>query len=240
MIRRHSMRVAGAALLLVTLLAVSGCETDDRLEALSFVERLSAGDGAVLEADLFHPEVSLYRRYTGSKWRLDKDHVFTIKDESHVKAEVTFGNMRSDRTYSLHLVWIKPDGKEMYRRYAEVTRHSVRLPDGVLPDSTGTLPEYFTSTIEKRFGDEKSSDIVQRLADDPDATVTVNEVVYKKAVDLGYAKRNLKVDAKPRFRLSSRLNISREKERELGAYTLRIYLDRRLLHETPFTLQENT
>ncbi len=240
MIRRTSVRVAAAAAIAAALLAGVGCETEDRLESLAFENRLAEGYTSVQDAELFRPDVTLFRRYTGSKWRLDKDHIFTVKDESHVKASVLFENMRPERTYSLHLVWIRPDGREMFRRYAEVTRHSVSLPDGVVPDSTGTLPGYFTRKLAGKFGDEHAATIGARLGADPDTVVTVNETVYKKAVDLGYANRKLALDAEPQFKLESRLNISRERERELGEYILRIYLDRRLLHETPFTVQENT
>ncbi len=63
---------------------------------------------------------------------------------------------------------------------------------------------------------------------------------YKDAWDLGYERTRNFLDDDPAFELTSVLDISREKERPLGDYVLRIYLDRRLLKEIPFTVQENT
>ena len=239
---RQCARCGAAILMFVAYMFTTGCETEDRQESLlqaNLEAADEAADEAAAPADLFHTEVTLYRRYTGSKWRLDKDHVFTVKDESHIKARVGFRNVRPDRTYSVHLAWIRPDGREMFRRYAEVTRHQVRLPLGVMPDSTGVLPASVIADLAGQFGEERAVSIGERLAAEPESAVPVTEVVYKKAVDLGYALRKISLSDKPRFNLETRINISREKERELGDYLLRIYLDRRLLQEIPFTIQEN-
>jgi hypothetical protein len=237
MIRRPRWRGLAAAWLIFLLLAALGCETDERREDRAY-DALAATGADVDDSELFHCDVDLYRRYTGSTWRHDKDHVFTIKDESHVKAEVNLYNPRPDRTYSVHLAWIRPDGREIFRRYAEVTRHLVRLPEGVAPDSTGVLPRDVMRELEGRFGTEDAARIARHLARDPEVAVPVNEVVYRKAVDLGYESRRRRVDADERLNVDSRLNISREKQRDPGAYLLRVYLDRRLLSETPFTIQD--
>jgi hypothetical protein len=237
--RRHGTLAASTILLGLTLLGLAGCESDDRLEALAFAERSAAGQD-LSGTELFHPEVTLYRRYSGSTWLVDKDHVFTVKDESHIKADVDLVHLRPDRPYSVHLVWIRPDGQELFRRHAEVTRHLVGLPPEAVPDSTGALPAAFTAALKRRWGAEEGAAIAERLAADPAAVVPVIERTYKKAVDLGYRRTRREVGGDPRARLSTRLNISREKERLLGDYILRIYLDRRLLQEVPFTVQENT
>ena len=236
---RQCARAGAVILMFGAYMLTTGCETEDRQELL-LQANLEAADETEAPADLFHAKVTLYRRYTGSKWRLDKDHVFTVKDESHIKARVGFRNVRPDRTYSVHLAWIRPDGREMFRRYAEVTRHQVSLPLGLMPDSTGALPASVIADLARRFGEERAVAIGERLAAEPESAVPVTEVVYKKAVDLGYASRTISLSDEPRFDLHSRLNISREKERELGDYILRIYLDRRLLQEIPITIQENS
>jgi hypothetical protein len=226
-----------AALLLVFLASLLGCETEDRREARTHEALLESG-ADLDDTELFHVDVDLYRRYTGSKWRRDQDHVFTVKDESHVKAEVNLYNPRPGRTYSVHLAWIRPDGWEIFRRYAEATRHEVTLPQGVTPDSTGALPGYFIRELTGRFGAEDAERIARRLAEDPDTPVPVHVVVYKKAVDLGHVDRRVRTDVDERLNIDSRFNISREKQRDLGEYRLRVYLDRRLLREVPFTVQE--
>jgi hypothetical protein len=237
--RRHGASAGAALLIGLALMSLGGCETDDRLEALAYVER-SAGGQDLTDTEHFHPEVTLYRRYTGSKWRRDKDHIFTVKDESHVRAQIDLQHLRPDRTYTIHLAWIRPDGREMFRRHAEVTRHLVTLPEAVLPDSTGALPAAYVAQLDRRWGAEQGAAIASRLAADPDAAVPVTERIYKKAEDLGYARTERSLTSEPTARLTSRLNISREKERLLGEYILRIYLDRRLLQEIPFTVQEKT
>ncbi len=215
-----------------------GCTGEEADESRIYDAAVAAGEEPA--ADLFHVDVTLHRRYTGSKWMLDKDHVFTVKDESRIRAELEFRNVRPERTYSVHLVWIKPDGDEVFRRYAEVRRHLVSLPLGVQPDSTGALPPAVVKALAAQWGDEEGARLATRLAADPEASVPVTVRTYKDAEDLGYERGKTYLDADPSFELTSTLVISRERERPLGDYLLRIYLDRRLLKEVPFTVQENT
>jgi hypothetical protein len=95
----------------------------------------------------------------------------------------------------VHLVWIKPDGKEMYRRYAEVR--------------------------------------AERASDD-----YVTTIQWKKPEDLSYLNTEQQVSPQPAFTLASRLNISHSRQRVPGDYRFRVYLDRRLLLERNFTLEE--
>lgn len=235
---RASFPVFVALVAALAGMVIVGCTTEDADESARHAVLMATG-GADSDADgLFHIEVTLYRRYTGSTWKPDKDHEFRVKDESHVRARVALQNLRDNRTYSVHLAWIRPDGKEMFRRYAEVTRSLVSLPIGIMPDSTGTLPSSVVRDLTTRWGDEDGERIAARLAKDPTTSVPVTERIYKKAVDLGYAKRSVSLSSKPTATLLTNLNISREKERQPGDYVLRIYLDRRLLQEVPFVVED--
>lgn len=224
------------SLLVGFVLLLAGCTTDEfdsaRGPALAGAEEQEA------TSDGLHTEVTLSRKYHDD-WRLDRDHVFTVKDESHVRAEVRFDRVRADRTYSIHLVWVKPDGEEAFRRYAEVTRHTVALPAGIVPDSTGTLPAVFTGELAAAWGQEDAATIARRLSESPEEPCFVTERIYKDAVDLHDQRQRIYLDQDPDFSVWAYLNISREKQRPLGTWSLRIYLDRRLLREVPFEVQEN-
>ena len=224
------------AMLLVGLMALVGCTTDEYDQATRHAELTAAGEDP--GEDLFASEVTLFRRYNGKKWMLDKDHEFTVKDESHVKARVTFDQVADDRTYSVHVVWIKPDGKEIkpIRRYYEVTRTLVGLPYTVVPDSTGALPASYLEQLVEQYGEKYGSRLGKRLTKDPEAQVPVTAKVRKKAVDLGYARTSFSLEKDPTFTLDAQLNISTEKIREPGIWKLRVYLDRHLLREIPFTV----
>jgi len=239
-------RRPGAALLLglaaaIVLVLQGGCDTPEATEAVRHAELLDAGeDATAAAAGLFHADVAFHRRYSDGKWRRDRDLVFTIKDRSHVRARVALQNVRPERTYSVHLVWLRPDGRELFRRYAEVTRNLVSLPAGVAPDSTGALPERYLRGLHRRFGEKRGTRIAARLAAAPAGTVTVNTRRYKDAVDLADEDLLVRLEEDPELRVYSRLNISREKQREPGAYRLQVYLDRKLLQEIPFEVRENT
>lgn len=223
---------------LIALAVLVGCTTEEADESHVYEAAVAAGETPV--DDLFHADVTLYRRYTGDKWLTDKDHQFTIKDESHVRARVRLEPLETGRTYSVHLCWIKPDSNEMYRRYAEVTRHEVRLPLGVLPDSTGALPEAVVAGFKERWGEDLGGELAEKLAGKPEQPRYVVERLFKDAEDLHDIATRCYHTSKARVDLFTRLNISREKERPVGDYLLRIYLDRRLLKEVPFTLQDNS
>ena len=229
--------MTGMVLLAAVIGLAGGCGTPEDGAASRHAALVAAGQ-ADAAADLFRVAVALQHRTAGGRWRTLAEPVFPIRDESHVKADATLEPLRPGRTYSVHLVWIRPDGREMFRRYAEVTRHEVSLPLGVLPDSTGALPEALIRQYERRWGREQAGQLAELLAADPAATVGINDTVYKKAMDLQFAQHRLEVGRPARVTLDSRLDISRERERTPGAYLLRVYLDRRLLHEVPFSISE--
>jgi len=215
---------------------LAGCGQEEAEQAQRYQAAVERGEDP--DAELFHADVTLYRRYTGRKWMLDKDHAFRVKDESRIRAEVALANVRADRTYSVHLVWVKPDGDSAYHRYAEVKGQWVDLPPGAEPDSTGALPADVVETLGERWGEEAAERLATRLARDPEAAVWIAETTYKKAEDLGYVRRNISLEAARTLMISSVFNISREKERPLGDYRLQIFLDRRLLTEVPFIIED--
>ena len=95
----------------------------------------------------------------------------------------------------MHLAWIRPDGREMFRKYAEVR---------------------------------------QNTGDAGDFRTVIN---WLDAEDLHKVKSDTLMNTEPGFILESRFNTSLNKEREPGLYQFRVYLDRALLLEEPFTVR---
>jgi hypothetical protein len=225
-------------LLTLAAVAISGCSTEDERAAARHATLAAAGQDAEDEG-LFHTEVRFSWRTAGTRYRSVTEPVFAVRDDSRIKADVVLNNIRPGRTYSVHLAWIRPDGHELFRRYAEVTRHEIGLPPGVAPDSSGALPAQLLAGWQRRFGPEEGQALAEQLAAAPEAPVAVNEVVYKKAIDLHFAQRRVEVGADDDVGLDSRFDISRERQRQLGQYQLRVYLDRRLLQEVPFQVHDD-
>ena len=179
-------------LLIAVLLLLSGCASEE-------VQQVRAvGAGEALSDDAFAAEVTLCRKVgRKSGRRIGTGHEFKMSKKSHVRAFVDFTNVKAERPYTVHLVWIRPDGREMFRKYAEVRQRAVG------PD------EYHT---------------------------VIN---WLDAEDLHKVKADTLVMTEPDFTLGSRFNISQKKEREPGLYHFRVYLDRALLLEEPFTVIES-
>lgn len=132
------------ALLMVTCAAVltTGCESHDQqqLQARSSftVDRAveadvsspsESPDSALTTSQhdlpdttgLFDAEITLCRKIgKKSGKRIGAAERFETAEKRFVHGLVDFRNARAHRLYALHLVWIKPGGKEMFRRYAEV------------------------------------------------------------------------------------------------------------------------
>lgn len=90
--------------LLVVLLVVGGCSSDE-------VTQLQNGS----------VHTTLCRKVgRKSGRRIGAGHQFRIGKNSKVLAFTDFEEVQTDRPYTVHLAWIRPDGKEMYRRYGEV------------------------------------------------------------------------------------------------------------------------
>ncbi len=104
--RRASTLLAALAALLMLL---AGCESR---EARSIAA--GDGDGPALEV-AFYGKVS---RKSGR--RSDRTDTFTMDDKARVYAFADFTGLAPDRDYTVHLVWIRPDGRELFRKYADL------------------------------------------------------------------------------------------------------------------------
>jgi len=176
-------------------LALLGCEQDVVKQFQANQSALKQNEG--LATDQFTASITFCKRVGKKTGRyIGRGHDFTMAEKSYVHGMVDFTNVPCDRTQSIHLVWIKPDGRELYRRYAEVL-------------VTQTSDGYFTLTK------------------------------WLDAEDLGYLKEVSHETDEARFTLSSRLNTSKVKEREVGRYKLRVYWNRELLLEDSFQLTES-
>jgi hypothetical protein len=104
---------------MIVLAAVGGCSSDEHEQALAYDQAVAAGATPAKEA--FHCRLLFHTRSGDDKWERDKDLEFRIRKESEVRARASFENVRPGQTYAVHLVWIRPDGRELFRRYAEAT-----------------------------------------------------------------------------------------------------------------------
>ena len=189
--RKSVLPVTLAAVAAVSLLG--GCE-QEIVKQFQAEQELVAAGGEV-PAGRFWSEITFCRKIgkkTGK--RIGRGDTFTMAAKSYVNGLVDFQNVPLDRIHSVHLVWIKPDGKEMFRKFAEV-----------------------------RQGREESGEF----------RTVIN---WLDAEDLHKIKSDTLLTAEPTFTLNSRFNTSLKKERAPGLYHFRVYLDRALLLEEPFTV----
>ena len=105
--------------LMIVLAAVGGCSSEEHEQALAYDQAVAAGEKPA--KDGFHCRLVFHTRSGDDKWERDKDLEFRIRKESEVRARASFENVRPGQTYAVHLVWIRPDGRELFRRYAEAT-----------------------------------------------------------------------------------------------------------------------
>ncbi len=186
MVRSRWLR---SGLVLTALLLVTGCTSDETKQA----QAVLAADE--IPTDAFAVTTTLCRKVgRKSGRRIGAGHDFKVAMKSYVRALVDFQNVKPDRVYTVHLVWIRPDGREMFRKYAEVRQAA-----------TGSA-EYQT------------------------------QIDWLNAEDLHKIKSDTTKTEVPNFTLASRFNISTGRERELGQYQFRVYLDRRLLSTETFTV----
>lgn len=108
-----------AAATLLAMLALSGCSSDEHEQALAYDQAVAAGEKPDKES--FHCRLLFHERSGDKDWERNKDLVFSIRKKSEVRARASFERVRPGQTYGVHLVWIRPDGRELFRRYAEAT-----------------------------------------------------------------------------------------------------------------------
>lgn len=101
-------RLLLGALTLATTLALAGCDSAE-------TRRMRAGDTSPGPA----LQVELCRKLSKKGKRQDVGHEFTMGDKSSVLAFADFTDLVPGRDYTVHLVWVRPDGRELFRRFAE-------------------------------------------------------------------------------------------------------------------------
>jgi hypothetical protein len=105
------------ALLVAVGLGAAGCESPEA------TAQRRAGEGSLATApESFRAEVTLCRRVSRKSGEpIGAGDSFVMRERSRVNALVDFRNLHTNRVHSVHLVWIAPDGREIYRKYAEIT-----------------------------------------------------------------------------------------------------------------------
>lgn len=99
--------LASIAILAAGLL-LGGCESDES-------RRMRARDDTPGPA----LSVELCRKVSKKGKRQGVGSEFTIGSKSSVQAFADFTDLVPGRDYTAHLVWIRPDGRELFRRFAE-------------------------------------------------------------------------------------------------------------------------
>ncbi len=108
-----------SAVWLLTLLALAGCEQEIVQEFQAAQTALAEGEEPA--AGRFFADIAFCRKIgkkTGK--RIGKGHAFSVAERSYVHGLVDFHQVELDRSHAIHLVWLRPDNHELYRRYAEV------------------------------------------------------------------------------------------------------------------------
>lgn len=116
--RWHGAILAG----LLASLALGGCGQRDVAEFRAAHAALA--DGAALPDSAFQAEITFCRR-VGSKSgrRFDVGDVFVQNDERRDRNLHAFVDVRNAPVgrHQVHLVWLRPDGHELFRKFAEVS-----------------------------------------------------------------------------------------------------------------------
>ncbi|MFH1841873.1 MAG: hypothetical protein ABIF77_01585 [bacterium] len=111
----RQVRIIRSIVLLAVAVFYGGCEQDYG-QAIHQDTGLSAAEAT----DQLQAEVVLCRRVSRSGKPLNPGREFSMTESGYVGAFVKFQGLETGRTYSIHLVWLKPDGAEIFRKYAEV------------------------------------------------------------------------------------------------------------------------
>ena len=104
------------------LLGLAACGQEDARGVREARAAEAAGAELAAAADGLQAEVTLCRKVgRRSGRRIGAGHRFVMTERSYVRALVDFAGVAPRRTNAVHLVWIRPDGRELFRRYAEVS-----------------------------------------------------------------------------------------------------------------------
>ncbi len=121
---RTTLAGLGIGLILLGMGALGACTDSDYRQAHATSTTTSLT--AAADSTAFGVDVTLCRkigRKTGR--RIGAGTTFRMSEKSRVQAVVDFTNVTAGKDYTVHLVWIRPDGREMYRRFAEVRQEAV-------------------------------------------------------------------------------------------------------------------
>lgn len=108
--------------LLSALVLAAGCSSDE-------ARSVAASQASIEEADAladapFGAAITFSRKVSKKSGRpIGAGEVFEMTARSYVNALVNFTNVQQDRTYVVHLVWVRPDGKKIFMKYAEVIQN---------------------------------------------------------------------------------------------------------------------
>jgi len=183
--------IALGVVLAAAVLSVGACEQAE-------VKEVREGGVAVLTPGEFSAEVTFCRR-VGSRTgkRIAIDETFPVREGKRYKYVYGFADIADvpiDRDHQLHLVWIEPDGTELFRRFGTVRVKAV--DDG----------------YRTRLAWLDSEDLNDVDVEEPIST------------------------ERPLVSVSSRIDVRPKRERDLGAYTLKVYWNRELLTQRAFEL----
>lgn len=119
------MRICKNELLIILLSALvltAGCTSDEARSVAMTQEGIE--DASTPDTDLFGAEVTFSRKVSKKSGRpIGAGTVFEMTTRSYVNALVDFTNVHQGRTYVVHLVWVRPDGKKIFMKYAEVLQN---------------------------------------------------------------------------------------------------------------------
>jgi hypothetical protein len=118
--KEAQLRRTTIAILLTLPLALwlaAGCSSE---EARTLASTPKIGEAAP-EDTSFSASITFCRKVSRKTGRpIGEGDSFVIRPRSHVNALVDFHNATPGRTHVVHLVWVRPDGKDIFRKYAEV------------------------------------------------------------------------------------------------------------------------
>jgi hypothetical protein len=111
-------------LMLGVILLFAGCEQDTVADFKALQTSLTANPEP--PADRFWSEITFCERVSKkSGKRIRQGNKFLMKEKSYVHGLLDLWNLPPDKTHSIHLVWLRPDARELFRRYAEVRTTAV-------------------------------------------------------------------------------------------------------------------